>query len=243
LRKYLIAGLAALIAVGCADIARAQNPAPAPTMTVNLTPSKAGTKKKPKSAKVRLKIENNVESKTTMSTLQLDFDKTVKLSGRGLTKCSRSVLEQPNGVSACPRASRAGSGVAHALVGPHLPTPSSLTLDVDAFVGGNNLIYFRVQGRELPNVIGLLEGRITKSGHRLTLSIPDELKQPAPGTFSALVDLEATLSLKKGKNALLSTNGCKSRKHTTKATLTYSPNPVPPASTTATTNASSRCSK
>jgi hypothetical protein len=102
---------------------------------------------------------------------------------------------------------------------------------------------FRVQGRELPNVIGLIKARITRSGRRLTLTIPQELKEPSDNVFSALVDLETTLSRKRGKNALFSTMGCKGGKHRTKATLTYEPNPVPPAQTTATTTASSRCSK
>jgi hypothetical protein len=242
LRKYLIAAVAACTALACTGVAHAQNPDPAPTLTTTITPGNAGTKQKPKSSKIKLKVANNPESKTTMSKLQIDMARTVKLSGRGLTRCSRSVLET-QGPSGCPRASRVGTGVAHALVGPHAPTPTQLTLNVTAFAAGNNLILFYVQGRELPGVIGLLDGRITRGGRRLTLEIPDELKEPVEGTFSALVDLEATLTKKKGDNALLTTTGCQGRKHTTKATLTYQANPVPPGKTTASDTADSRCSK
>jgi hypothetical protein len=240
LRKYLIAAVAAFTTLACTGVAQAQNPAPAPELSVSISPTKAGTKQKPKSGKVRLAIKNNVESKTTMDKLQIDLDKMVKLSGKGLTKCSKATIE--NDPSSCPAASRVGGGVAHALVGPHEPAPTQLTLDVDAYVGGANVIYFRVEGQQIP-VVGLLDGKITKSGRRLTLTIPDNLRQPAPGVFSALVDLEATLSKKKGKNYLLSTTGCKGGKHTTKATLTYGDNPIPPASRTASDTATARCTK
>jgi hypothetical protein len=240
LRKYLIAATAALTTLACTGVAQAQNPAPAPELAVKLTPTKAGTKKKPKSGKVTLRIENNVESKTTMSKLQIDLGRNVKLSGRGLTRCDAQTIEQDP--SSCPGASRVGGGIANALVGPHNATPTQLTLDVDAYVGGNNLVYFRVEGRQIP-VVALLDGRITKGGRRLTLTIPSHIMQPVPGVYSALVDLESTLSKKRGRNMLLSTTGCKGGQHTTKATLTYAPNPVPPASTTASDTATTRCRK
>jgi hypothetical protein len=240
LRKYLVAAVAAFTAIACTGVAHAQNPAPDPTLSVSITPSKVGTKKKPKSSKVKLRIENNVESKTTMSKLQIDMDRMVKLSGKGLTTCAKTTIEQDQ--SACKPASRVGGGVAHALVGPHTVDPTELTLDVDAYVGGKNVIYFRVQGQQIP-VVGLLDGRITRGGRRLTLTIPNNLMEPAENVFSALVDLEATLSKKKGKNALLSTTGCKGGKHTTKATLTYLPNPIPPAANTASTTATTNCKK
>jgi hypothetical protein len=242
LRKYLIAAVAALTAVACtAGVAQAQNPAPAPELTVGITPTKAGTKKKPKSGKVTLRIENNVESKTTMTKLQIDMDRMVRLSGRGLTRCTRAVLND-QGPAGCPRASRAGGGLAHALVGPHAPSPTNLTLDVEAFVGGPKTIFFRVEGRELP-VVGLIEAKITRGGRRLTLTIPENLSEPAEGVFSALVDLEATISRKKGKNSLFSTRGCQRRQHSTKATLTYGDNPVAPAERTASDTATTRCRK
>jgi hypothetical protein len=240
LRKYLIAATAAFTAMACTGVAHAQNPAPAPELSVSISPKKVGTKKKPKSGKVTLSIANNVESKTTMDKLQIDLDRNVKLSGKGLTSCSAETIE--NDPSSCKPASRVGGGVAHALVGPHSATPTQLTLDVDAYVGGRNLIYFRVQGQQL-QVVGLLDGRITKGGRRLTLTIPDNLREPVENVFSALVDLEATLSKKKGKNYLLSTTGCKGGKHTTKATLTYGDNPIPPAQRTASDTATARCSK
>ena len=39
------------------------------------------------------------------------------------------------------------------------------------------------------------------------------LQQPVPGVYSALNELNATINKKKGKNALISSVGCKGKKH------------------------------
>jgi hypothetical protein len=254
LRKTMIAALAALTAVAVAGVAYAQHPAPAPTLTVETGPVKAGTKKKPRSVKLNLKVENNVESKTTMDTLDVYLPKTFKVSGKGLPKCDYIKLAS-NGTDACPKGSKAGTGSANAILGPYNAAPAPLAFKVTAFVGGKNLILFDLQqtnGGVHTALKGVVKKASGKYGSRLSIKVPDgkgeyaafpNIQQPVAGTYSALVDLQATIGLKKGKRVLIGATGCKSRKHQFKSVLTYADNPTPPASRTAEDTATTKCKK
>jgi hypothetical protein len=236
LRKYLIAAVAAVATVGMStSIASAQEPKP--TMKVNITPKKAGTKKKPKNSTIKLSIENP-ETNRTMSKLTITTAKTFKFSAKGLTKCDEDVLEA-QGPSACPAKSRVGKGTASAGLGVTSPTPTPLTFDVTAVVLGPKEIGFYLAARELA-VNVLAPGHI--SGRKLTIEVPEVAQQPVPGTYAGLISLETTLKAKKGKNYLASTNGCKARKHKFSAVLTFRDNGATPAGTRS-TNASAACSK
>ena len=57
----------------------------------------------------------------------------------------------------------------------------------------------------------VLHGKI--KGSKLTIAITPALQQPVPNVYSALNDLSTTLSKKKGSNSLISSVGCKSKKH------------------------------
>ena len=59
-------------------------------------------------------VKNNVPN-TTASKIEIDFPKTVKISGKGLTKCAVSEFSKPGGKANCPPKSQAGTGS---------PTPS-----------------------------------------------------------------------------------------------------------------------
>ena len=76
----------------------------------------------------------------------------------------------------------------------------------------------------------------------MTIVITPQLQQPVPGTYSALNDLATTISKKKGKNSLISSTGCKSKKHTIGVSISYVPNPTPPAATSASKPADAKCS-
>jgi hypothetical protein len=238
LRKYLIAVIAALAALAVASVAVAADSDV--TSTTKITPSKAGTKKKPKSVKITTFIKNNVEG-TTAKTIEIDFPKTVKISGKGLTSCKLSAI-QANGPSACPAKSKAGTGLSHAVVGPdRVP----LNFDVTAFVGGKNLVIFYIK-QQGGTVSKALQGKISKGSgkfaQKLVITIPPDLQQPAPGLYAALTDLNSTLSLKKGKNALVSTVGCKKKKHTFGSKLTFAPNPNQPPQPSASGTSTVKCS-
>ena len=219
MRKYLIVAIAALTAVVFTAVSFAQTPAP--TMDVNITPSKAGTKQKPKYSKIKLEIVNS-DAKRTLSKLTITTAKTFKLDATGLTKCDEATLSA-GGPAACPKASRVGKGIAHALVGVNGPNPTPLTFDVTPVVLGPKKLSFYLAARELP-VNVLAPGTI--KGRTLTIEVPTAAQQPAPGTWAGLVSLETTLQAKKGKHFLASTVGCKSKKHAFSTVLTFVDNGV-----------------
>ena len=237
MRKYLIAAIAALAALAMATVAVAQSGDVTATTTVS--PTKSGTKKKPKSIKITTLVQNNVPN-TTAAKIEIDFPKTVKISGKGLTSCKLSAI-QANGPSACPSKSKAGTGLSHAVVGPdRIP----LNFDVTAFVGGKNLVIFYIK-QQGGTVSKALSGKISKGSggfaQKLVITIPPDLQQPAPGLYAALVDLKSTLQLKKGKYALISSVGCKNKKHKFGAKLTFAPNPAQPPKPSATGSSTAKC--
>ena len=239
MRKFLIAAIAALASIALASVAVAQNTDVTAATTVS--PTKSGTKKKPKSIKVTTFVKNNIEG-TTAAKIEIDFPKTVKISGKGLTACKLSAI-QASGKSACPAKSKAGTGISHAVVGPdHVP----LNFNVTAFVGGKNLVIFYIE-QQGGTVTKALQGKISKGSgkfaQKLVITIPPDLQQPAPGLYAALTDLKSTLQLKKGKNALISSVGCKNKKHKFGAKLTFAPNPVQPPKASATGTSTATCKK
>ena len=236
-KSFLVAGVATAV-FGTAGIAYAQNAAPEPTVTVKVSPTKAGTKSKPKSEKLTLTVKNNVtESKATAAKIAITLPSTLKLSTKGLDQCTvtdDALLAGPKSV--CPKAV-AGSGEAHAIVNPYA-SPANVTFNVTAVVGKNELLFYLAQTPG--NVKAILHGKI--SGKKLTISIPEFLQQPAPGTYSALADLTTTLTKKKGSNYLISSVGCKGKAHKVSVTVGYAPNPNAPAKPSATNTADAKCS-
>jgi hypothetical protein len=240
LRKSLIAAGAAALAIGGAGIAYAQNAAPSIVVNTSVSPSKAGTKKKPKAEKFTITVTNNVDqSKATASSIKITFPKTLKLSTKGLPQCTKSDDALINGGPNICKKSIAGSGTSHAIAGPTAPTPAHITFQVIPIVGKNEMLYY------LPptgaTTAAVLHGKIRGSSQ--TITIPEALQQPAPGFFSAIVDLHTVISLKKGKHSLVTSTGCSAGGHKVTVTETFVPNPTPPAASSATETGIARCKK
>jgi len=249
LRKSLVAALAAPTVLVMATVAFAQNPAPSIEVKATISPTKAGTKKKPKSEKVSLQIDNSRESKTSASKIEISFPKTLKLSTKGLKTCSVAKLDS-QGKAVCPRGSAAGVGTADALVNPQSDNPASLKFNVTTFVAGKNLLafYLEQQGNDsgvqqaLPAKITTVKGSKV-FGQKITISIPANLQQPAPGVYSTLIQIKNSLGLKSGSNALIKSIGCpKTREHPIGVKINYVPNPTPPASSSASSTDGAPCS-
>jgi len=231
---------AAAIALGAAGVAYAQNPAGSITGTASVSPTKAGTKSKPKNEKLTLKVTNDSASKTTASSIKITLPSTLKLSTKGLKQCTKSdddILRQTP-AKAC-KGSIAGSGSANAVVGPTQPNPVPLKFAVTPIVGKNQLLFY-LAATSLANKY-VLHGKI--SGKSLTITITPDVQQPVPGLYSALVDLTSTLSVKKGKNYLISSTGCSGGMHKIPVTVGYVNNPTPPTATSASTTLEAKCSK
>jgi hypothetical protein len=242
LRKYLIAALAAVLSIAVAAVAVAQNEDV--TSTTKVSPTKAGTKKKPKSIKITTFIKNNVPN-TTAAKIEIDFPKTVKISGKGLTVCKIGTFSTPGGQANCPKGSKAGSGVSHATLGRPGQPQAPLNFDVTAYVSGPKLIvfYLQQQGGSVQKALkGTISSASGKFKQKLTIVIPPDLQQPIPGLYGALTDLKSTLSNKKGKHSLISTSGCSKKKQVFGAKLTFAPNPAPPPKPSASGTSSAKCS-
>jgi hypothetical protein len=235
LRKTLAAGIAATTVLAFGATAVAQTPGA--SMTVSVSPTKAGTKKKPKSEKLTLTITNN-NTQLTAKAIDIKAPGTIKVSGKGLAVCKTAQLEK--GKKNCSAKSKVGGGSASALLGVNTPTPQQLTFKVTAFVGGPKLINFYLEGVELPGIKLIAPGTI--KGQTLHVAIPQAAQQPAPGTWAGLQSLTTTLSKKIGNHAVVTSNGCKSKKHKFAATITFANNGVA-SSGPVSTSAPAKCSK
>jgi hypothetical protein len=237
LRKLLI-GAAVLSVAAVPAIAFAQNPAPVVTNDATLTPSKAGTTKKPKAAKFSFKVVNSAESKTTVKQIKLELPKGVKLSGDKLPSCT---ADEFIASGKCPSAAKLGTGVSYAFLVAPTPAPDCvgsdgaaagcITFDTGFYVGGKNALTVTLQQRG-GGAFPPLTGKITKSGRLLTINVPADLQQPAPGNYSALLQLSGSFSksktVKGKKYSFVSTTSCpSSKKWSVKSTFVYAANTAP----------------
>jgi hypothetical protein len=237
LRKTLF-GVALLAALAVPATALA-NPAPVVTADVKIKPS---TKTKP--GKFEFKVVNSADSKTTMSGLKLALPAGVKLDGKKLKTCQLSVLE--NGApSDCPAATKLGTGVAYASVisaaaAPNcVATPGAagcLTFKTYFFVGGPRQlnVYLEQTNGDIRQAFA---GKISANGRTLTIAIPQNLQQPAPGVFSALQQLSGSFSkgIKTGGKLHSFVTTSKKGSGKVSTTLTYANNPDPAAPVTVST--------
>lgn len=239
MRKLLIVALAALTSIAMATVAVAQNTDV--ESTASLTPSKAGTKSKPKPVRFKTFIKNNVPN-TTASKIEILVPKTVKVSGKGLTACPATEFSKPGGKANCKSASKAGTGLSHAVVGPNRV---ALDFNVTAYVGGPTTIIFYIEqigGSVTKALVGKISSASGKYSQKISIGIPPDLQQPAPGLYGALTDLRSNLYNKKGDKSLFTSVGCKSKKHNFGAKLTFVPNPAPPPKTTTSGTTVAKCS-
>jgi hypothetical protein len=257
LRKYLIAALVAVLSIAVAAVAVAQTPSTEPDVDVTLPPSKAGKKKKPKNSTLKLFVKNN-QTDATVDTIIINLGKNVKLSGKGFPTCDAFKLNT-EGQTACPSGSKAGGGSAHAVVGPgHAP----IAFTVAAYVGIDTstplpgekradcapvrCIIFYVQqkgGTVRKALVSEVSRASGKFGSKIVIKIDEDLQQPGPGVFSSLVDLQATIKAKKGKNYLVSSTGCTKKKHNFGVKFTFAPNATFPATGSISGETTSACKK
>ena len=265
MRKYLTAAVAAVAALSVTAVAIAQDPAPAPKLTIQkATPKDAGTKRKPKPARLQLLIENNTESKSTMDILDLYLPRTWTVNGKGLPACDHIKLATERDASACPRGSKAGTGEANAVLSPRSDAPSPIRFRVTVFNGTKRQLLFLLQQIDVLTGAPISGGTETalkgtirklsrgKYGTRISIKVPDgkgeyaafpNIQQPVPGVYSALVNLRANIYLRKGAKSLLSSTGCSRGKYGFKATLKYSDNPIEPAKRSASSTTTKPCTK
>jgi hypothetical protein len=253
LRKYLIAVLAAITAIAVASVAIAQSN-PTATMTVKVTPSKSGTKKKPKNGKVALKIVND-DPNRTMDNLKIFLPSNGKMSLVGLKKCSEDQITNQE----CPASYSLGTGIAEARQGVNTPSPNPLFFKVTPYPMSSKQIGFFLQqlnkdangnattevtpGGISVNSVGTFGKAKKPYGQVLDIAVPQLAQEFPTGSFNGLVSLQTTLTKKVGKHFLVNDIGCVKGKYPFAAELHFIPNPDPAHAGTAKVKATSKCSK
>jgi hypothetical protein len=210
LRKLITGAIiaSASLALTGAAIAQVSNADGSATLDASVSPKKAGTKKKPKSVSLRT---NLVVSKpgTTVEVIELKVSDKLKFSGKGFKKCNVDDLIAA-GTSACPSGSKAGPmGTATAIIEPG---GAPLDFEVYPFVEDSNTFLFYLNGINGNGVQTAIKGEITNKGRTMRITIPLELRQPA-NLDATLTSIDQTFKGKSGKNAIVSSTGCKNKNY------------------------------
>jgi hypothetical protein len=230
LRKLYMGAIAAsaMLAVAVGGIATAQPPES--TFTAKVSPTDAGTKRKPKNTSLNFNVTLN-KPNSTVEFIDLGLPSGLKLSGKGLKRCSAETLAA-EGPAGCPSGSKAGpTGSASAVVGAD---QQQLNFDVSPFVLDSNTFVFYVasEAGEGISVQSPITGEITGKGRKLRIRIPKELRQPVTGLDASLTRLNQSFKGKVGKNYVVSSIGCKNKQHKFTGKLTFTTRadgaPVPP---------------
>jgi hypothetical protein len=214
-------------------------------MTGKVTPTKAGTKKKPKRSTLSFNVTVNKEARVTAREIVLFTPRNVKLNFTGFRFCPASQIAA-EGVASCKKGSQLGTGAATAVLGPRqLP----LNFSVRIFAGSKNelSLYLAQQGGTVTAALrGIISSAGAPFGQKVTIAVPNDLQQPAPGLFSSITGISGkvggTASRKGKRYNAVSSNGCpRDRVHRFGVRLTFAPNPTAPSQATAEANAQSPC--
>ncbi len=224
MKKITTIAIAGLSTLALATTAVAQTDGPL-TVTGKASPSKAGTKKKPKNTKTTVAFKVDPATKVTLKSVEYTFPKTVKISGKGFPSCSLNKIVD-KGESACAKKSKVGTGTARAFAGT-----TQIDFTYNIYAAGSKKIVLALKS----NVISTnFEGKI--SGSKVTVEIPESVQAPVPGLYSTVESITANLGAKtitkgKGKKKkkynFVSTTGCKGGKQTVGVKLNVSNGATP----------------
>jgi hypothetical protein len=222
MRKVIIGGaLAGALTLAMSITALAQTTMDA---SLRVSPSKAGTSKKPKPVRLTLGIEGGTQSGTgqpdTSTSIRVQLPKGIKWNGKLWPKSKRCSVARANAqgsMSACPRGSKIGTGHVTALGGGGGVVEE---IDLDAFVTtGGGLGLFLTATQPVP-INAMLEGKVR--GQNINVAIPANIQEPVTGVPTGIRSLTFTLSGKtkvKGKTrGAVESHGCSGRKWTSKVT-------------------------
>ncbi|HVP01783.1 MAG TPA: hypothetical protein VMT10_04365 [Solirubrobacteraceae bacterium] len=162
------------------------------SIVAKVSPSKAGTAKKP--ANVALTVEPKValnasDSPFATTNAVILLDKNLKFGGAKFKSCTAGQVQ----TGKCSSAAKVGSGTAQ---GQALGLAENLKITAYNGPGGTSLL-MRVQGDSPLTIDTVLVGKLSSAsgayGKKLTVAIPDDLQQPAPGVFATLLDFKLTV--------------------------------------------------
>lgn len=160
------------------------------TLRVGITPSKAGTAKKPKAASIDVTISSPTERPATTETVDVWFGKGVEFNNRAFPTCSLKTINASRGLSKCPKGSIVGKGKAKAigfLGGERVPEDLAVT----AVNSPGNTLQLFVKGTNPLQIAAPITGKLTKAsgqyGYKLSVTLPQDLREVLDGVFAPLV--------------------------------------------------------
>ena len=200
------------------------------TTKVSVSPSKAGTKKKPQGVKLTFKVnwETGADvDKPVVQTADVLFPKGSLYNGAKYAKCAQSVMERGS-VSECPPKSIMGTGTGTAYADQVLTSPKITVVNG----GGNKVFLFTVltnPARVAKPVPGTITKQSGKWAYKLHLTVPASL-QVVAGVPIALRDISITAGGKSYAKDWLATTSCSGGKYPFQLTTGFAPdsagNPV-----------------
>jgi hypothetical protein len=216
MRKLMLLSAAVALVVAVPAIADTKFGQTTQTVQSKVTPSKAGTAKKPKAAQlfVRTATKNDDGSQPpVISKAVITFPKEFYFDGKSFPSCSKGQLNDQGMLQQCiAKGAQVGTGTSTGQLGAAKPTFKIVAINGP----GGNKIELYIQGAPVNKALeGTLSG---KNGQvrKLTVPIPPEIQQAVPGTFASIADFTTTVkkSIKKaGKTAnYFSTAGCPKNK-------------------------------
>jgi hypothetical protein len=243
MKKLAIAvtGALALGGVGAA-VSSAVNPDI--TMSASISPTKHGTKKKPRKVKLQVNLATTPaagEQPFAASRTVVHLPKELVFNGKAFATCSKATVLDNN--TKCPAKSRVGSGSA---VGTSRALGVTENLTVKAFNGpGGNKLELLVDSEpgSAVDIHAVLEGILSKDsgkyGKKLTVDIPQDLQTPAPNTYATLESFKTTINAVTGKKKqpYVGIASCKTKSMAFGVDYTYQPD-----GTTKSTTTTAKCS-
>jgi hypothetical protein len=200
------------------------------TTKVAVSPSKAGTKKKPAGVKLTFTVHWETPAdndKPVVQTADVLFPKGSLYNGAKYAKCAQSVMERGS-VSECPAKSIMGTGSGTAYADQVLTSPKITVVNG----GGNKVFLFTVLtnparvAKPVPGTITKMSG---KWAYKLHLTVPESL-QVVAGVPIALRDIKISAGGKSFAKDWLATTSCSGGKWPFQLTTGFAPdsagNPV-----------------
>jgi hypothetical protein len=243
MKKLAIAvtGALALGGVGAA-VSSAVNPDI--TLKASISPTKHGTKKKPRKVQLKVDLETTPaagEQPFAASRTVVHLPRELVFNGKAFATCSKATVLDNN--TKCPKKSRVGQGSA---VGTSRALGVTENLTVKAFngPGGNKLeLLVDAEPGSAVDIHAVLEGVLSKDsgkyGKKLTVNIPQDLQTPAPGTYATLESFKTTINAVTGKHKkpYVGIASCKTKSMAFGVDYVYQPD-----GTTKSTTTTAKCS-
>lgn len=177
------------------------------SITAKVSPTKAGTSKKPANVSLNVRPQvalNAADGGFATTKAVINLDKNLKLMGSKFKTCTAAQVQ----LGSCSSSAKVGSGTA---AGKALGLTENLTVVAYNGPSGKSLL-MRVKGSTPLQIDEVLVGKLTKGsgkyGTKMTVPIPAGLQQPAPGAFATLTDFNLTLKAGTKTKPFVAMSGC-----------------------------------